>query len=293
VQEEQEIGRELFGYKKDDVDRSLAELHRDLKAVKEENERLSKELESADDRLSTYEEIAESMETTHGEEEKRATEIIDKAKAEAESIIAKASEEARSIIEAAGAEREAFKSEYDNLAISEQELHSKVKSILDHYLSLFSESKAENERLSKELETSVTPEPKPASGERRRVTMDMPTDKALLEKLMRLGDIQGVGTLWLFDNEGSIISSFNRLKINLPGITSALVSLERSAEQLETSLEESQFRLLFLQLEKIIIILNPITDSAMLGIIASVNAPIGQIFWYLDKEVPEFRRLLS
>ncbi len=58
MQEETELGRELFGYKKDDVDILLAELHRDLRAVKEENKRLASELSDAMSKLSVSESLS-------------------------------------------------------------------------------------------------------------------------------------------------------------------------------------------------------------------------------------------
>ncbi len=58
MQEETELGRELFGYKKDDVDILLAELHRDLRTAKEENKRLASELSDAMSKLSAFESLS-------------------------------------------------------------------------------------------------------------------------------------------------------------------------------------------------------------------------------------------
>ncbi|MDI6815614.1 MAG: DivIVA domain-containing protein [Actinomycetota bacterium] len=293
MQDEQELGRELFGYKKDDVDRFLAELHLDLRTAKDEIERLKTELETADVRLSGFKEIVEGAAIPEDDPDKRAAKIVDKATEEAALIIARASDEARELVEAAAAEREAFLNEHDELAISEQELHSKVKSILDHYMSLFTEAQSADESGAKRRTYGPTVAPEPRPERKRPLATDLSTEKLILEKLTRLGDIQGVSTIWLFDSTGNIVSSFNRLEIDLVGVTSALVSLEKSAEQLETSLADGLIQMLFLQLEKLVIILNPVTESVMLGIIASASSPIGQIFWYLDKEVPEFRKLLG
>lgn len=293
VQDEQELGRELFGYKKDDVDIFLAELHLDLRAAKDEIERLKTELETADDKLSGFNSSVEETTLSQDDEDRRAAEIVENATEEAALIVAKASEEARELLEAAEAEREAFLNEHDELAISEQELHSKVKSILDHYMSLFAEAHETDEGGSKRRTYGPTVAPEPRPGYKRPVATDLSTEKLLLEKLTRLGDIQGVSTIWLFTVTGNVVSSFNRLRIDLPEVTSALVSLEKSAEELEMSLADGHIQMLFLQLEKLIVILNPVTDTVMLGIIASASSPIGQIFWYLDKEVPEFRKLLS
>ena len=287
------MGRELFGYKKDDVDIFLAELHLDLRAAKDEIERLKMELDTAENKLSGFNSNVDETILPQDDDDRSAAEILEKAAEEAAAIVAKASEEARELLEAAAAERETFLSERNELAISEQELHSKVKSILDHYMSLFAKTQATEEGGSKRRIYGPTVAPEPRPGYPRPVATDLPTEKQLLEKLTRLGDIQGVSTVWLFTATGNVVSSFNRLRIDLPEVTSALVSLEKSAEELETSLADGHFRMLFLQLEKLVVILNPVTDTVMLGIIASVNSPIGQIFWYLDKEVPEFRKLLS
>ncbi|MDP2210760.1 MAG: hypothetical protein Q8J63_03355 [Candidatus Aquicultor sp.] len=262
MQDEQELGRELFGYKKEDVDRFLAELHLDLRTAKDEIERLKTELDTADDRLSGFKEIVEEAVIPEDDPDKRAAEIVDKATEEA-------------------------------LAISEQELHSKVKSILDHYMSLFAEAQSADESGAKRRTYGPTVAPEPRREHKRPLATDLSTEKLILERLTRLGDIQGVSTAWLLDGTGNIVSSFNRLKIDLAGVTSALVSLEKSAEQLEAGLADGLMRMLFLQLEKLVIILNPVTESVMLGIIASAGSPIGQIFWYLDKEVPELRKLLG
>ena len=293
MQDEQELGRELFGYKKDDVDKFLAELHLDLRTAKDEIERLKTELETADERLSGFKDIVEETVIPEDDPDNHAAEIVDKATEEAALIIARASEEARELIEAAGAERNAFLNEHEELAISEQELHSKVKSILDHYMSLFAEARSVDESGAKRRTYGPTVAPERRPEHKRPLATDLSTEKLILEKLTRLGDIQGVSTAWLLDDTSNIVSSFNRLKIDLAGVTSALVSLEKSADQLETSLADGLVQMLFVQLEKLVIILNPVTESVMLGIIASASSPIGQIFWYLDKEVPEFRKLLG
>jgi len=293
VQDDQELGRELFGYKKDDVDRFLAKLHLDLRIAKDEIERLKTELGATEEILSDFRELVDEAAVPEDDFGKRAAEIVDKATDETASIIARASDEAREPIEAAGAERDAFLNEHEELVISKQELHSKVKSILDHYTSLFAEAQCADESGAKRRTYGPTAAPEPRLERKRPLATDLSTEKLLLERLTRLGDIQGVSTVWLFTVTGNVVSSFNRLRIDLPDVTSALVSLEKSAEDLEIGLQDGHVRMLFLQLDKLVVILNPVTESVMLGIIASAGSPIGQIFWYLDKEIPEFRKLLS
>ncbi|MBS3908262.1 MAG: DivIVA domain-containing protein [Actinobacteria bacterium] len=293
MQDDQELGRELFGYKKDDVDRFLAKLHLDLRIAKDEIERLKTELGATEEILSDFRELVDEAAVPEDDFGKRAAEIVDKATDETASIIARASDEAREPIEAAGAERDAFLNEHEELVISKQELHSKVKSILDHYTSLFAEAQCADESGAKRRTYGPTAAPEPRLERKRPLATDLSTEKLLLERLTRLGDIQGVSTVWLFTVTGNVVSSFNRLRIDLPDVTSALVSLEKSAEDLEIGLQDGHVRMLFLQLDKLVVILNPVTESVMLGIIASAGSPIGQIFWYLDKEIPEFRKLLS
>jgi len=294
VLEDQEIGRELFGYKKDDVDKLLAELHRELRTTKEERDQLIERLKAAEDSLAKYEDISDTLKNTMISAEKTSSEIVEESKKEAELIITKAKSEAANIIEAADTEREALESGFEALKNAEQNLHAKIKSILSSYMNIVEEIKPEAAVAAKKatITPAVAPEEKVIAVKREEAPSES-RDKQIVEILSKLADIQGVSTSWIFDDKAGILSSFNRLKIDLQGVTSALVSLGDCTDQLESELQGENVRLMFIEFDKVVLIINPLTDNKTLGVIASVNAPVGQILWYLDKEAPKLRSILS
>jgi predicted regulator of Ras-like GTPase activity (Roadblock/LC7/MglB family) len=118
-------------------------------------------------------------------------------------------------------------------------------------------------------------------------------NRLVIENLSRIADIQGVATVWVFDNNAHILSYFNRLKIDLQGVTLSIAMLSGWADRVETNLAGEKTKLVFIEFEKLILIINPLTEDTALGIISSVNAPVGQIFWYLDRHVPELQKILA
>lgn len=118
-------------------------------------------------------------------------------------------------------------------------------------------------------------------------------NKLVLRNLSRIADIQGVATVWVFDRNATILSYFNRLEIDLQGITSSIAMLSGWADRVETSLGSEKTKLVFIKFEKLLLFINPITEDKAVGVIASVNAPTGQIFWYLGRYVPQLQKIFA
>ncbi|HEY3373888.1 MAG TPA: DivIVA domain-containing protein [Candidatus Aquicultor sp.] len=57
-----EIGRELFGYKRDDVDKLLAVLYRDMRRLTDDRAKAREELAETLDKLASYVEISDELE---------------------------------------------------------------------------------------------------------------------------------------------------------------------------------------------------------------------------------------
>lgn len=300
MQEETEIGRELFGYNKDDVDRLLAELHREIRLIKEENDKNKEQLASATEKLATYEDISDTLKKTMINAEKTASELIDQAHKESAMILARAKTEASNIVKAADTERQALESGYRALEVAEKDLQTKIKSILGTYTNLVENISPDAIAERSKEAVSVTAVSGKVSSDappnvvvsREEVRLPDSTAKALTDKLAHLADIQGVGTAWVFDNNSNILSSFNRLKINLSDITAALTSLSSCAEKLEDSLQGEDLKLMFLELNNVVLVIYPLTGTRTLGVISSTQAPIGQILWFISKESPELREIV-
>ncbi|MHB8840421.1 MAG: roadblock/LC7 domain-containing protein [Candidatus Aquicultor sp.] len=124
---------------------------------------------------------------------------------------------------------------------------------------------------------------------------ELPGDvnKLVLGSLARIAGIQGVSTVWVFDNKATILSYFNRLKIDLQSITSSIAMLDVWADRVETSLDSENIKLVYIKFEKLLLFVTPITEDKALGIISSVNAPVGQIFWYLDRLIPQLQKIFT
>ncbi len=192
MQQEAELGRELFGYRKDDVDILLAELYRSMRAVKKENERLNSELADAIDKLSTYEDFFKLIPP----------------------------------------------------AVTE---------------------------------LKTTPN----------------SDKLIKENLPGLIDIHGVESILVFDREGNILSALDHPETDTKGIKAVLASLDRWIGHLAPKLGGEQARLVFIEFEDSILILNPFTDGMSLGVIASISTAVGDIFKSLDNYVPNLKNALE
>ena len=130
-------------------------------------------------------------------------------------------------------------------------------------------------------------------GNEARYELPGDVNKLVLRNLARIADIQGVSTVWVFDNKANILSYFNRLKIDLEGVTSNIAMLDSWADRVETSLDSENIKLVYIKFEKLLLFVAPITEDKALGSISSVNAPVGQIFWYLDRHVPRLQKIFA
>jgi cell division septum initiation protein DivIVA len=131
-----DIGRELFGYKKDDVEVLLADLNRDILSAKEELR--SCKLES-DDRLvqiNRLEEIIDKLKTVYENSEKTSTLMIRQAKADAEGILNNAYHAAAEIVEEASIGRKRISGALSQLDDADRKLTESFERIMKSYMSM-------------------------------------------------------------------------------------------------------------------------------------------------------------
>jgi len=285
--QDQEIGRELFGYKKDDVDRYLADLHRSLRLAKEENTALESRLAEAKEKLSSYEGMSSTLKRTVINAEQTASQIIEKAHREAEEIIAKAS---RSTNGVTGGQPECDSIEPIQTE-TESVLRHDIKAVLERYIDMIGIPEL-LESVPEGLKDSII-------DAQKNIQLQKPADelsayeKSLLNSsLSELAHIKGVGAAWVFNSYGQIIASFDHLGIDLSDTTLALVSLDRWSERFESNLPGIKTKSVFVEFNKFLLFINPVNDKLTWCVLSSTSAPVGQIFQLLDKELSKIQQAL-
>jgi cell division initiation protein len=133
----------LFGYKKDAVDRLIADIAESFEEVWRERGELADKLEDAEKRLDNVQQREALLASTLVAAERTAAEAIERAKREAEIIIAEAHQESRSITRGAQNERERLFTEA-----------RRVETLLRSALSIVDESQREAAAPSKATEES-------------------------------------------------------------------------------------------------------------------------------------------
>ena len=101
-----QVGRAMLGYKREQVDKLLADVAASFEDVWRERADLADKVEQLESDLVRYRDLEQLLRTTLVSAEKAAHELKDAAKREAETIVAEAQAEARSITREARAERE-------------------------------------------------------------------------------------------------------------------------------------------------------------------------------------------
>ncbi|MDI6716453.1 MAG: DivIVA domain-containing protein [Actinomycetota bacterium] len=294
MQKTQEIGREFFGYKKDDIDKLLAELHHSLRVKTEENSRLKEELKEMSAKLASYEKISNSLKNTMLNAEKTASEIIQQARSQANMIIARASKQASEIVGEAQSKREALESGYKSLQKAEQELDAKVKSLLNTYVKLVESIDQNSVNGSKNGGLDVKPAISNLTDVKKEAFVLPENSKELIQKsISRLGDIRGVDLVWAFDSSGNTISSNDRFDLDLHAISSTLAMLCEWTNQLEETLAGENANLLFIEFSKLFLAINPINQHLALGIISSTKTSAAQILQALDVESSNLKASIS
>jgi len=285
--QDQEIGRELFGYKKDDVDRHLADLHRSLRLTKEENIELKNELAEAKEKLSSYEDMSSTLKKTVINAEKTASEIIEKAQREADEIISKASKGVKDL-----AVEEPASDLSESIRIEEESiLRNDIKIVLERYIDVFG-SPDILEDAPEDLKNSIIEIQKRVQSQKPADELSSYERNMLNTSLSELASIKGVGAVWIFNNYGQIVESFNHLGIDLEDTTLALVSLDRWSERFESNLPGVKTKSIFVEFNKFLLFINPINSTLISCILSSINAPVGHIFQVLDKELSKIQQAL-
>lgn len=284
--QDQEIGRELFGYKKDDVDRHLADLHRSLRLTKEENTKLKNELAEAREKLSSYEDMSSTLKKTVINAEKTASEIIEKAQEEADEIISKASKRIKDV-----AVEEPVSDLSESIRIEESFLHNDVKKVLERYIDVFGSPEI-LENAPEDLKNSIIDIQKRVQSQKPADELSSYERNMLNTSLSELASIKGVGAVWIFNNYGQIVESYNHLGIDLKDTTLALVSLDRWSERFESNLPGVKTKSIFVEFNKFLLFINPINSTLISCILSSINAPVGHIFQVLDKELSKIQKAL-
>jgi len=293
---EQEIGRELFGYKKDDVDRLLAELHRSLRLSKEENDKLSHDLTEAVEKLAHYENISDTLKKAMINAEKTASELVEHARNEADYILTKARKEADGLIDSATAEKQAIEMEYAALKKAEDELKAKVQSMLGSYTTLVDKIKPETATLIKNTDSpKIVAEIEVQQPEGERVERKIPKDleKKLTGHIAPMIGVQGVKNVWIFDDSGAIYASFNRLNLDIQKLTRSLVALEEWAARIKENLDDEQAGLMFVEFKKSLLTFKPITATVTLALLFESSVSMGEIFQSISAQMPKLKKSLS
>ncbi|MCL6473228.1 MAG: DivIVA domain-containing protein [Firmicutes bacterium] len=287
-----ELGRELFGYRKDDVDRLLAELHRNLRQANENNESLTAELTAAKEEMANISEASNKIVT---KAERTAADLIEHARKEADFIINNAKREAEAIIDSAERHKKALEEKCEVLENVEDELKLKLKSVLEDYMALVEDPTNEEYRVSGKINDfqEIANERLQSPPVVTELGDSSASDALLREFFPHITETDGISMVWLFDDRGNVLSVFGRPEVSLIDLTSAAIHLDACINHLKNNLGCEQTRFIFIELNDVILILNPITNGIVLGIVASNYSAVGEILKVVNDNISGLREALN
>lgn len=287
-----ELGRELFGYRKDDVDRLLAELHQNLRRANENNESLAAELAAAKEEMVS---LSETSNKTIAKAERTAAGLLEHARKEADFIINNAKKEAEAIIESAERQKKTLEEKCEVLENIEDELKLKLKSVLEDYMALVENPKGEEDQIASKINyfQDFLLRKQQSSPAITELADPAISDNLIKEFFPGLIKINGISLVWLFDDRGNILSSLKRLEVDLKSLTAVTINLDTCINHLKNNLGCEQTRLICIELNGVILILNPITIGIALGVIASSDSAVGEILKVINNNISRFREALK
>lgn len=296
-----EIGRELLGYKKDDVDLLLVALNRDLKNAREKNFDLLNKNEELRLKLDGIADNAEKLRTTLENSERTSRLLIGQAKADADAILGNAYQAASRILDETEISKKRIVDALSELDDADRRLSESFSKTLKSYIELI---EAVTKRVDQN-ESSAPVEPPNISDNGNRFNIDysldsasfvsMPSaDVAILKAHMGpLIDIDGVSAALLFSNDGSIITHIAGPDVNIEDFLIIQKSFGRWSSQMSSVSDIYEMKQAFIQLKDIVFTFQPIDDSVSICIVLSGNAKYDLVASLINEKREHISRLIS
>jgi cell division initiation protein len=298
-----EIGRELFGYKKDDVDLLLAALNRDLRVIGDENLDLIDENKELRLKLDNLNGISKKLMTALKDSEKTSELLIRQAKSDAETILSNAYHAASDILNEAETNKKRISVALSRLDAADRKLTEYFSTILDSYLNMIevvssgqlSNGSILSEKPSSKTEPSCTGETENHIGIASTMS---PADKALIKAhIGPISDIEGVQAVWLCDNNGTILAYVAKPEVKIESIYNLLRGFSNWSYNISPASDSNNIEIsqVFIKLKDLALVIQPIdgSTSTSIGAILSKNARFDSIALIINEKRERLSDLLS